>query len=105
YSEASALYTCYVTYTNLEWYLQDNWRVSRKLTLDIGVRFYHQSPQVDQNHVFAYFDPSLYSKASAPRQYVPGKNAAGTRVALDPVTGASLPAAAIGAYVPGTGNT
>ena len=32
-------------YRNTEWYLQDNWKVNGKLTLDYGLRFVHQPPQ------------------------------------------------------------
>ena len=31
-------------YTTVEAFLQDNWRVSRRLTLDLGMRFAHDSP-------------------------------------------------------------
>ena len=35
---------------NVEWYIQDNWRVNRKLTLDYGIRFYYIQPQYDAGH-------------------------------------------------------
>jgi hypothetical protein len=31
-------------YTDIEAFIQDNWRVSRRVTLDLGIRFYHQQP-------------------------------------------------------------
>ena len=31
-------------YTDIEAFIQDNWRVSRRVTLDVGIRFYHQLP-------------------------------------------------------------
>jgi len=34
-------------YKNFEWYGQDNWKASKKLTLDYGVRFYYWTPQWD----------------------------------------------------------
>ena len=36
-------------YKNYEWYAQDNWKVSRKLTLDYGIRFYYWTPQWDES--------------------------------------------------------
>ena len=35
-------------YNQLEFYIQDNWKVSNRLTLDYGMRFVHQQPQYDQ---------------------------------------------------------
>ena len=94
-----------------EFYLQDNWHVSRRLTLDLGLRLYSHSPMVDLNSSIGIFDPSKYSKAGAPRIYVPGckVTATGTcpsasRVALDPLTGTQAPQAYIGAFVPNTGS-
>src|SRR5579885_3463621 len=92
-----------VWFTDLEFYFQDNWRVSKRLTLDLGVRFYHVTPQADQHDAFAAFNPALYSPAQAPLLYQPAK-AGGARVAVDPLTGQTYPAAYIGLFVPGTGN-
>ncbi len=104
YSETTRRTVFNVLYYNFEFYVQDNWRVSRKLTLDFGVRFYHQTPQVDTNLTFGLFDPSSYSKANVPRMYVPGFDASRRRVAVDPSSGATAPAAVIGLFVPNTGN-
>jgi hypothetical protein len=90
---------------NFEYYLQDNWRVSKRLTLDYGLRFYNMLPMQDLTHNASTFDPTLFDPANAPLLYRPGLNAAGQRVALDPLTGNTTYAALIGQYVPGTGNT
>ena len=92
-----------VWFTDFEFFLQDNWRVSNRLTLDIGMRFYHVTPQADQHDAFAAFDPARYSAAQAPVLFQPGKTGS-TRVAVDPLTGQTYPAAYIGLFVPGTGN-
>ena len=52
---------------------------------------------------FAYFNPALYNPAQAPRYYIPAM-VGGKRVALDPVSGATAGIAAIGLFVPNTGN-
>jgi hypothetical protein len=103
YNQATARAVFNTVYWNAEFYVQDNWRVTKRLTLDYGIRFYHQTPQVDTNDTFSNFVPSLYSAAAAPRIYRPGTSG-GKRVAIDPGTGAVAPVAYIGAYVPNSGN-
>jgi hypothetical protein len=103
YSQATARAVFNVQYYNFEFYIQDNWRLTKRLTLDLGIRFYHQTPQGDLNDTFSNFSPALYSKTAAPRLYVPGTSA-GKRVAIDPGTGAVAPVAYIGLYVPNSGN-
>jgi hypothetical protein len=104
YSEASARVNGDWWFWNVEWFLQDNWRVSRKLTIDVGMRFYHLPPQTDKNRTIASFDPALYNRANAPALYIPARNAAGQRVAMDPRTGTLAPVPLIGQFVPGSGD-
>ncbi len=59
YSEGTARVNGDWIFNNLEFYVQDNWRVSKRLTLDIGMRFYHLPPQTDTNQTIAGFNPSL----------------------------------------------
>jgi hypothetical protein len=103
YQQATGRAVFSVNYWNVEFYIQDNFRVTPRLTLDYGIRFYHQTPQADANYTFSNFVPSLYSKSAAPRLYVPGMSN-GKRVAVDPATGAVAPVAYIGLYVPNSGN-
>jgi hypothetical protein len=87
-----------------EWYVQDNWRVSRRLTLDYGLRFYHIPATGDLNHSVATLDPRYYDPKQAPVLYRSGKDATGASVALNPITGALAPAVYVGQFVPGAGN-
>jgi hypothetical protein len=103
YTETNSRLIQRVWFTDLEWYAQDNWRVSKRLTVDIGLRFYHVTPQADQHHAFAGFDPSQYSAAQAPVLFQPVK-VGSTRMARNPLTGQTYPAAYIGLFVPGSGN-
>jgi hypothetical protein len=88
----------------LEWYVQDNWRTTRKLTLDYGVRFTYDLPAYQKEDFGGNFDPAAYNRAQQGVLYVPARNAAGTRVAMDPRTGQQFPAAYIGFFVPGSGD-
>jgi hypothetical protein len=90
-------------YWNVEWYLQDNWKVNNRLTLDYGLRFYWVQPQYDQAFLTANFVPDLFNQNQAVRLYQPAI-VNGTRVAFDPVTGQSLNAAFIGRIVPNSGD-
>jgi hypothetical protein len=103
YSQQTARAVFNVWYWNVEGYVQDNWRVNRRLTLDYGVRLYHQTPQIDTNNTFSDFVPSQYSNTAVPRLYIPGTSN-GKRVAIDPANGTVAPVAYIGLFVPNSGN-
>ena len=103
YSQATARATFNVHYWNTEFYVQDNWRVNRRLSVDLGLRFYNQPPQNDVNFTFSNFFPNQYQASAAPRLYAPGMSN-GKRVAIDPGTGAVAPVTYIGLYVPNSGN-
>jgi carboxypeptidase family protein/TonB-dependent receptor-like protein len=104
YNQASGYFIGKYRYNNLEWFAQDNWKVTPKLTLDYGMRFYVIQPQYDEDLQTANFLPNRYNLANAPRLYRPGKDASGNRVAVDPVTGQTLSSVYIGRLVPNTGN-
>jgi hypothetical protein len=110
YNQNNVEQTFNVVYQNFEEYIQDNWKVNRRLTLDLGVRMYHQSPQDDNGHTFVNFFPSLYSKSAQSRLYVPycsngaaTCSASNTLVARDPVTGATVGSGFIGDLIPNSG--
>src|ERR1017187_326713 len=112
YSQWTATTTFDVTYWNVEFYLQDNWKVNRRLTLDVGLRFYHQTPQIDVNNTFVNFNPDKYSRSAISRIYVPAcstgaatcTNAANGLVAKDPLTGATTSNGSVGSFVPNSGD-
>lgn len=81
---------------NVEGFIQDNWRVTKRLTLDYGIRFYWIQPQYDAAHQTSAFNPSLYDPAKPGVLRVP--NADGSR-AVNPLTGETAPKALIGSLV------
>lgn len=58
-------------YKNFEFYLQDNWRANRKLTLDYGVRFYYLTPQWDTTLQASNFLPDKFDFGKAATLYTP----------------------------------
>jgi Carboxypeptidase regulatory-like domain len=61
YSQQSHDTIPHLRYTNFEAYVQDDWKVTRRLTLNLGVRYsYFPSPR-DTNNTLVNFDPLLYS--------------------------------------------
>jgi len=65
--EAEASYYYY----DLSGYVQDTWKATPRLTLDLGLRLSHYEPYYNAIGDGAYFDPTLYSAAKAPRLYRP----------------------------------
>lgn len=85
----------------IEGFVQDQWKVTPKLTLDYGTRFAWARPPSLQTG--ANFVPSLYDPAKAPLLYQPAK-VGGKTVAVDPTTGQTYPGAYVGLFVPNTGD-
>jgi hypothetical protein len=85
-------------YLNVEWFAQDTWKATRRLTIDGGVRFYYIQPSWSAGDQLASWDRALYDPAKQPPLIQPFRNAAGQRVGRDPVTGEETPAAVIGQF-------
>ena len=91
-------------YTNAEWYVADNWKVTSNLTLDYGVRFYLVQPQFDAGGQTSSFYPGLFDPSQTAMLYQRAINpATGTAGALNPITGQFAPAALIGALIKNVG--
>jgi Carboxypeptidase regulatory-like domain/TonB-dependent Receptor Plug Domain len=118
FTQASAYITGEYRYNNIEWYAQDNWKVTSRLTLDYGMRFYWIQPQYDEALQAANFLPDRYNPADAPLLYHPvclggAASCSGEgRRAVDPrllvpgfvaTTGNTIPGANVGRIVPNTG--
>ena len=104
YSEPSSRAGLYEVTTSLEWYAQDTWKISRKLTMDAGVRFGFAQPWHSQQYQEAGWVPSAWNAANAVQLMQPTLVGT-TRMGYDPISKATYPAVTIGAIVPEmTGN-
>jgi hypothetical protein len=65
FSQSTARPTGYFRYNQLEFYVQDTWKVTPRLTLDYGMRFAWIPPQFDAKNQVAVFDPASYNPAQA----------------------------------------
>ena len=114
YAQQSQFVEGSYVYNNIEGYLQDNWKVTPRLTFDYGLRFTHQQPQYDELLQTSRLFLEDWSASAAPMLYLPGcpggayPCSTSQRQALDPRTGQLLgpnTAFAIGTLVPGSGDT
>jgi hypothetical protein len=112
FSQASTYTEGRYIFDNREVYVQDNWKVNNKLTLDYGIRFVHMTPLYDTLLQGGNFLPDRWSISDAPVVYVFGcangvYPCSGTnRQAMNPLTGEFLgpnTTAAVGTLVPGSG--
>jgi len=76
YTEAERDIDLNLRFNRFEFYAQDTWRPSSRLTVDLGLRYSLYPPITDKNNQLVTFDPSVYRAASAPAF----ANAAGTLI-------------------------
>lgn len=88
---------------DLEWYIQDDWRITPRFTLNYGMRFYYVPPYTEAHNQISAFFPNRYDSAQAVELISPAI-VNGKRVGIDPGSGKQYPAADIGAISPTVGN-
>jgi hypothetical protein len=99
YTESTTRQPQYELNTTFEWFVQDNWKVNHKLTIDFGLRFGYGTPWHNNHGMEAGFVPSTWNPTQVAKLVQPTL-VGGKRMGLDPYTGAILPAVTIGAIAP-----
>ena len=66
YTQANAFPKGLYRYWNVEGYIQDNWKATRRLTLDYGLRLSWYEPQYDRLLQTGAFNPSEYDRSKLP---------------------------------------
>jgi hypothetical protein len=66
YSQASRDIIPDLHYINSEAYVQDDWKLNKKLTINLGVRWSAFPSPADVRDTLNNFDPTIYSAANAP---------------------------------------
>jgi hypothetical protein len=76
----------HLRYTNLEFYGQDDWKVTRRLTLNLGIRYSYFPSPTDSNNTLVNFDPNLYNPNNAPVIDPVSGNMTGLTVSGNPIS-------------------
>jgi Carboxypeptidase regulatory-like domain len=59
-----------ISYNTYEGFVQDSWKVSPRLTLELGIRFTHFQPWIDRlGYGYSIFDYADYNSSCQPTQY------------------------------------
>ncbi len=116
YAYSNALLGVFQTYTEsntrpsnegrawtIEWYAQDVWKATRRLTLESGMRFVWFTHWRHIRGDASAFALERYDRGRAPRLYEPAL-VGGQRRGRDPLTGAIVSPSFIGLIVPGSGD-
>jgi hypothetical protein len=104
YTEQSNRVALHFRQFSEEFFAQDSWKATRRLTLDLGVRLHHLEPIFMSDNGLSVFSPELYDASRAVRLVMPAR-IGGRRVGIDPATGQEFLPAQIGAIAPGSGQT
>jgi hypothetical protein len=102
--QGSTYFNGYPIYNQVEWYIQDTWKIRPRMTLNYGLRFYYLQPAFNGQTTTANFFPDMYDRSKAPALIQPVL-LNGQPAGVDPLSGKTYPAVNVGAIVPGSGDS
>ena len=103
YTEATAHPYSLIIANGTDAFVSDTWRVTKKLTLDYGMRISWYQPFHNYTGQMAGFALDMYNPAQAVKLIRPAL-VNGKSVGVNPVTGETYPSALVGFIAPGSGN-
>jgi Carboxypeptidase regulatory-like domain/TonB-dependent Receptor Plug Domain len=104
YTESNARYGANERQSIVEWFFQDSWKLTKRFTLDYGIRWsWYQEMYPNNAGQQSALALGLYKASDAPLLYQSAISG-GVRSAVNPLTGQILPATYIGSFVPNSGN-
>ena len=89
YTQQSKDTVPHLRYLNFEVYVQDDWKITPRLTLNAGVRYSYFPSPTDSNNTLVNFDPTLYNPNNAPVIDPVSGEMTGVTVSGDPVNAAT----------------
>ncbi len=88
YGEDNSRLFHHARYNQVEWFLQDTWKATRRLTFDLGLRFQIIQPTWSLGSVLSMFDGSAYDPKKSGTLLFPAL-VDGQKVAINPITKAT----------------
>jgi hypothetical protein len=99
YGEDNIRLVNHARYSQVEWFAQDSWKVQKRLSLDLGVRFQVLQPTYSVGGTLGLFAGSAYDNGKSGQLLFPALR--GTqKIAVNPVTGAAYPFARATSFDP-----
>jgi hypothetical protein len=87
-------------YATYEFFIQDTWKVNRRLTLDLGLRVQSIGQEYSSGASLGLFAQSAFNSAKVGQLLFPALDATGKKIARNPVTGVVYPFAQAGTFDP-----
>ena len=90
YGEDNKRQINHARYNQVEWFVQDSWKIGRRLTIDYGARFYGVGPLYSVGATLGLFDGASYDKSKSGQLLFPAM-VNGAKASVNPATGAVYP--------------